>query len=344
MAAMISEQNGLIASVIVVCLNGRAYLDNCLNAVLDQELPPEKYEVLLVDNNSSDGSADYVEQKFPRVRVVRYDHNYGYYEAFNRTAASLAQGKYLIPLPQDTIVHRKWLSELTRVAESDDQALICLVNSINPTTSDFPEKEREAWPEYVYLMGTTRLGQTHPKKWPFSPDIVPVLTYSGVSALLKRDILTKTGYFFDSGLSHFIGDADLGLRVSVLGYTVVLVPTAVVYHVEDNKSWLDIRLLLRALLGARDYIVAYYRNMYGLEFLLFLPFLLLGVPLKAFALRSSLWQRILLFLVALPMSPLALLMAAFLFPRYVWRRREVLSKRRTGKFWLLRTIWTGDRL
>jgi GT2 family glycosyltransferase len=332
----------MIVSVIVVSFNGRPYLHDCLNSVLDQqEMSQSSYEVILVDSHSTDGSATYVENTFPTVQVIRLDRNYGYYEAFNRVAASVALGKYLIPLPQDTILHRKCLAELVKAADKNEQALVCLVNSVDPTAPDYAKKEREGWPQYVYLLSTTRLGQTHPKRWPFSPDTVQVLTYSGVSALMKRDVLTKTGRYFDSELNHFIGDMDLGLRVNVAGYKVILVPTAVVYHIEDNKNWSDMRLLWRALLGARDRIVAYYQNMYGLEFLLFLPFLLLGLPLKAYALRSGFVQRTLLFVIALPMTPLAFLLAVPFFAKNADKKEDVLSRRRTDRFWLLRTVLTG---
>jgi GT2 family glycosyltransferase len=339
---MTAAQPEPIISVIIVGYNGKPYLKACLESVLDQDLPQAQYQVLYVDNNSSDGSADYVREAYPGVEVIALESNLGYYEAFNR-ASRQAEGKYLIALPQDTIAHRKWLSELARVASAEPDVLICLVNTVNPTAPDFRVRDREGWTDWVYLMSTTRLGQTTPQRWPFSEQIVPVLAYSGVSALIKREALSLTGYFFDSSISHFLGDVELGLRVNVLGYRAVLVPTAIVYHVEDNKQWLNGRLLLRALCGARDNFVVYYINMYTLEYILFLPLLLLGVPLKAFAQRKGLALRTLLFAIALPLSPVAFLLAVLAFPRHAAKRREVLAKRRTGRFWLLGAV-LGDSI
>jgi GT2 family glycosyltransferase len=329
--------------VIVVGFNGRWYLQDCLSSVLDQEMPQDEYEIIFVDNDSTDGSADYVKGSFPSVKVIELERNYGYYEAFNWVGTSVARGKYLIALPQDTIVHTKWLSELVRVADSESDVLVCLVNSVNPTAPDFEDKKRTGWVKWVYLMGTAKLGQTTPKRWPFCEETVPVLAYSGVSALIKRESLALTGYFFDPLISHFLGDVELGLRVSVSGYKVVLVPTAIVYHIEDNKNWSNARLLLRALEGARDNFVVYYRTMYTLEFILFLPLLLLGVPLKAYAQRAGYLQKSLLFAVALPLSPIALALAVLSFPKHAQQRRAILSKRKRDRFWLLRTILNGDR-
>jgi hypothetical protein len=81
----------------------------------------------------------------------------------------------------------------------------------------------------------------------------------------------------------------------------------------------------------------------GLEFALFLPLLMAGVALKSFALRNSFLQSALLFAMALPLSPLALLLAVISFPKHSEHRKQILSKRATPRFWLLKTILSGDR-
>lgn len=329
-------------SVIVVGYSGRRYLEDCLSSVLDQELPADAYEVLYVDNHSSDGSVAYVREAFPSVQVIAFAENVGYYEAFNRVAQEVARGQYLVPLPQDTIAHRLWLSELVRVAESESDVMLCLVNSIDPSAPDYARKEREGWPEWVYLLSTTRFGQTTPKRWPFFKETVPVLAYSGVSALIKREILAVSGDLFDSSISHWLGDVELGLRVNALGYRALLVPTAVVYHVDDNKDWRDLRLHLRALEGARDHYVVYYKNMYALEFALMIPLLLIGVPLKAFAQRKGFLEQLVLFGIALPLSPLAFVLALLSLHKHAEKRREILSKRTWDRFRLLRAVTGGS--
>ena len=60
-----------IASVIVLGYNGRQYLDACISSVIDQDMPRESYEIVFVDNASVDGSADFVIERFPDVRVLR---------------------------------------------------------------------------------------------------------------------------------------------------------------------------------------------------------------------------------------------------------------------------------
>ena len=105
-----------LASVIVLAYNDKPYLEECLASLLDQDLPDKDYEVIYADNASTDGSADFVEARFPRVRVVRLDKNYGFAEGNNR-AAETAQGRYVAFQNADTIVHRRWLPELARVPD-----------------------------------------------------------------------------------------------------------------------------------------------------------------------------------------------------------------------------------
>jgi GT2 family glycosyltransferase len=331
------------ASIIVIGFNGKRLLADCLRSLLDQDMPSEDYEVLYVDNNSTDGSVEFVQKVFPSIKIIEFKENRGFYYAFNEVAVNIAQGKYLVALPQDTILHKKWLSELVRVAEIEDDVKVCLANTVNPNSPDHELKEREDWIKWLHLMKTTKLGFVVPGRQPFSKEIVLMLAAVGTSGLIKRDLLTVTEYFFDPLLGHYSGDVELGLRVNVLGYKVALVPTSILYHIEEGKNWLDRRFLLRSLEGARDNILAYYKNMYSLEFILFLPFLLLGTPMKAYALRTTLARRTLFFMAALLLTPLAFLLAVLSFFRFARSRKEVLSKRKTDRFWLLRTILTSAR-
>jgi len=328
-------------SIIIIGYNGKRYLKNCLTSVFDQNTQ-DAYEVIYADNASVDGSAVFVKTEFPSVKVVSITHNLGYYETFNYIAKNYAKSPYLIALPQDTIVHQCWLSELIRAADSLEEIKICLVNSVNPPYPDFQKKERQNWIDWVYLMSTSRFGFTRPKRWAFSPKYVNVLAYSGVSALIKRDTLTLTEDYFDSSLSHFLGDVEIGVRINVLGGKVILVPTAIVYHIEDNKSWTDLNLLLRSLEGARDTFVVYYKNMFTLEFLAFLPFLLIGTPLKITALRINPYVKTLLAFIAILMTPIAFFLALFRLPQFHQKREQILSQRHNGRFWLFQTILKGD--
>ena len=71
------------ASVIIIGFNGLKFIDDCLQSVLDQEIPLSNYEVILVDNASTDGMPEYVANKFPDVRVIKLNKNKGFNDACN---------------------------------------------------------------------------------------------------------------------------------------------------------------------------------------------------------------------------------------------------------------------
>ena len=153
-------------SVIIIGRNGEAYLPGCLSSLFDQR-SSFQYEIIYVDNASTDDSVAYVEDHFPEVTVIPLKQNLGYYGAFNYAAQTVALGRYLLPLPQDTVLHKKCLQELVNVADRDPDVKICLVNTVNPGAPDYAVQEREAWIKHVYLMSTSRLGVTLPRQWAF---------------------------------------------------------------------------------------------------------------------------------------------------------------------------------
>src|SRR5437867_4234549 len=102
---------GPLASVIILGYWGRAFVDDCLSSVLDQDLAPERYDVLYVDNGSRDRAGELVRERYPRARVLELDHNYGYAEG-NNIGFRNTTGNIVVFLNEDTAVHRSWLREL----------------------------------------------------------------------------------------------------------------------------------------------------------------------------------------------------------------------------------------
>lgn len=96
-------------SVIIPVWNGRPYLDACLDALLAQE--PPGFEIILVDNASTDGSADYVADHYSQVQLIRNRDNRGFAGACN-IGLKAASGRIFVLLNQDTRVYPGWLSVL----------------------------------------------------------------------------------------------------------------------------------------------------------------------------------------------------------------------------------------
>ncbi|HET6572062.1 MAG TPA: glycosyltransferase family 2 protein [Fimbriiglobus sp.] len=105
-------------SVLIVNYNGAKHLPACLSALERQSVPRDRFEVVVVDNASADGSADLVRERSPWVKLVPLDRNAGFAGGTN-IAARHARGRLLVLLNNDTVPDPYWLEELLRVADEN---------------------------------------------------------------------------------------------------------------------------------------------------------------------------------------------------------------------------------
>ena len=96
-------------AVIVVNWNGLRHLEACLSSLVDQTYP--HFEVVMVDNGSSDGSVDFVRARFPPVRIIRNEENLGF-AAGNNVGIRQTESAFVATLNNDAWVEPNWLEEL----------------------------------------------------------------------------------------------------------------------------------------------------------------------------------------------------------------------------------------
>ena len=338
-----SNTRNPIASVIVINYNDRGYIRDCLASLLDQKMGKDEFEIIFADNGSTDGSVDFVSDGFPDVRVIAFDRNYGFCEGNNRAAES-ARGKYVVFLNVDTVVHRKWLPELVKTAEGDAEIKACQSNMLMPWVEEFQPVEREKYVRNVYYYDICRYGFAAYKCVPFDRSPIDSLFLEGSCFLIEKDWLEHSGYFFDPDLGFYCEDMDLALRVNVSGYKTVTVPTSVVYHFNSfpMKARADRGSIRKAVQIVRNRILAFYKNMTNSEFILFLPFLLLGSPLKVREFGWSPWKKLIYALGAVPVTLVGLQNALLALKRFKTKRQHNLSKRRRDRWWLLKRLLTSN--
>src|SRR5512135_3455501 len=109
-----------LASIVILNWNGKPYLEACLDSVLHQ--CDGKYEVLLVDNGSTDGSSAYVREKYPSVRVIDAGSNLGF-AGGNNLGVRSAAANIVVLLNNDSVVQPGWLLAL-RTAMDDPAAVL----------------------------------------------------------------------------------------------------------------------------------------------------------------------------------------------------------------------------
>lgn len=235
------------------------------------------FEVILVDNFSTDDSIEYVGKRYPHfVRVIRNPENYGFAKA-NNIGIKAAKGKYIVVLNNDTKVAPQWLEKLVAAAEKDEQVGMCaskILSMQNPRIIDSTGL-------CIYPDGTSRQRGWQEKDEGQFDDKTDVLLPSGCASLYRRAMLEQIGYF-DERYFAFCEDTDLGLRARLAGWECVFVPSAVVYHhysgswgkqplkkiflIERNRLLLVFKLfpLLEILKSYYYYLIRCYYHVYGI--------------------------------------------------------------------------------
>ena len=209
-------------SVIVVNLNGRALLGECLSSIAAQEHAAA--QVILVDNGSTDDSVDFVHHTFPAVQVIEAGRNLGFAAGCN-LGARYAAGEFLAFLNNDARADPGWLRAMVDAARADP-AIACVGAKIL-------NQEGQA----IDFVGTGmtlsgrgfQIDEGMPATLDWYDEPREVLAPCGGAMLIRRDLFWQMGGFDDEFMAYY-EDVDLGWRLWLSGYQVWLAPAAVVYH------------------------------------------------------------------------------------------------------------------
>jgi len=212
-------------SVIIVNYNGKELLKKCLESLFKVEY--ENFEVILVDNNSTDRTLEFVTKNYPSIIIIKLDSNKGFAEP-NNIGSKIAKGDYLLFLNNDTIVTPDFISKMIKVVENDKKIGICQSLLLKPdgsidSSGDFIDK----------------LGIVYNSKTKID-EIREISSARGASMLIREKIFDELGGFDEKFFVSF-EDVDLSWRAWILGYRVILIPASVVYHtggttIEKMKS------------------------------------------------------------------------------------------------------------
>jgi len=240
-------------TVIVLNFNGRDYLGACLDSLLALDYPRDRLELLVVDNGSVDGSAAFVRQAYPDVRLLELPDNRGF-AAGNNAGAQAARGTYLAFLNNDMRVDPRWLIEMVEAIQTADDVVSVGARILTWDGSGID-----------FVGGTLNfygMGFQPEDMVKASEGVHEVLFACGGAMLIRRDIFLESGGFDESFFAYF-EDVDLGWRLWVLGYRVLLAPRAVAYH-RGHATGKKFEVERRALLYERNALAAILKN-YGDE-------------------------------------------------------------------------------
>ena len=202
-------------SIIIVNYNGKELLQKCLDSLLNVRY--DNFEIILVDNNSTDGTVEFITKNHPSIIIIKLDSNKGFAEP-NNIAAKLAKGEYLLFLNNDTIVTPNFISEMVKVMETDKKIAICQSLLLKPDGSI------DSSGDFIDNLGVVYNSKTK------IDEIREVSSAKGASMLVRSDIFKKLNGF-DQKFFVTFEDVDLCWRSWILGYRVLIIPTSIVYHV-----------------------------------------------------------------------------------------------------------------
>ena len=199
--------NQVITSLIVLNYNTKNFMAELLPTLMRQTYPKNKMEIIVADNGSKDGSADYIAKNFPSVRLLRFPKNYGVADGFNRCVAK-ARGKYLIFVNSDTMIPPKVISLLVKKAEDTGAAIVYSLD-YRPGTDLSKTTLRKADTLNIILGN--------------SPDVIDdyddVAFANFVCPVVNRDAVKLP--LFDSEYFAYGEDLYLGFRVKLQGKKIV---------------------------------------------------------------------------------------------------------------------------
>jgi GT2 family glycosyltransferase len=219
----------VLASVIIVNYNGCRFLEDCLRAVLDQELG-EPFEVTLVDNGSTDNSVAYVRRAFPTVGVIEARRNLGF-AGGNNLGIGAARGRYIVLLNNDTQVRAGWLKALVAAAEQNPGAgaIAAKLLFVDPANTI-----QNAGSLLLSDGSGADRGFREPDRGQYDT-AEEVFGACGASVLYRRQMLEDVGVF-DETFFMYYEDTDLNWRMRLRGWSVLYEPDAVVDHVHAGSS------------------------------------------------------------------------------------------------------------
>lgn len=249
---LVGESGKPLVTVITVNYNGRHHLERCLPSLLVTS--NAKIEVIVVDNGSSDGSIEWLHDRYPEIRVLPLNANRGF-GAANRLGVEAAQGAFIAFLNNDTEVEPGWLDTLLEALESDEEiAAACSTLRL----LDHPEVINARGG------GMSKLGYgfDHEFRFPFERDREgrrDVLFPTAAAMLMRRRDWESSGGF-DRAFFMYHEDVDLGWRLWILGKRVVVCADSIVYHRFGGTTNSVRGAEWRAHLGMRHNVRALIKN------------------------------------------------------------------------------------
>lgn len=326
-------------TIQIVTYNNLKYLPDCLKSIFDQIY--KDFQVLIVDNNSQDGTVDFLRQNYPEVAIFQNKRNLGFAKA-NNQGIKLLHSPYVVFCNPDVIMDSDWLENIMKMAESDNYKKFGSFGGkllrLKIIDNDFNEIQKTDRIDscglkilkshrIVELGAGKRSGKFSGNK--------EVFGQSAALALYRRqalnDCLLKTKYnsdgeYFDEDFFFYKEDVDLAWRLRLLGWQSMLVAGARAYHLRslsgsDQQGMKQIfknrkkQSKLSKFYSYRNHFLVLNKNQFNINFFKYSPHILWYEMKKFFYILFFEWS-----------SLSALFQVIKLLPKILHKRKLIFKK------------------
>lgn len=288
-----SKQTSVKVAVIILNWNGKMLMEEFLPTLI-ANTPSDIAEIVVADNGSTDDSIVLLNEKFPSVKIIAFDKNYGFAEGYNKAIAQ-TENPYTVLLNSDVEVTPGWLDEPVATLDYDPS-----IAAVQPKIRAQRNKDHFEYAGaaggfidiygYPYCRG--RLLHVVEKDEGQYDTQIDVLWATGACLFIRTDVYKKEGGLDARFFAHQ-EEIDLCWRLRARGYRIVCTPKSVVYHI--GGATLQVESPRKTFLNFRNNLLMLYKNLpkndlkrvfrirFWLDYIAATKFLLTGHPKNAWA-------------------------------------------------------------
>lgn len=235
-------------SVVLLNWNGKNFLEKFLHYII-KYTDPKLADIVVIDNASNDNSLEII-RKFPIVKIVQLDKNYGFATGYNKGLEQL-DAKYFLLLNTDVEVTENWLLPMYNLMENNKNIAVCgpkLLNYFDKTLFEYAGAAGGFVDKYAYPFCRGRIFDTIEEDNGQYDSAIKCLWVSGAALMIRSEMFFHVGKFDDFFFAHQ-EEIDLCWRIKNLGYDIIFEPKSIVYHVgggtlhksNPHKTFLNFR-------------------------------------------------------------------------------------------------------
>lgn len=253
--------------MIIVNYNTRDLVSDCIDSII-KNTRDVSFEIIVVDNDSKDGSVDHILNLFPQVRIFPLNENIGFGKA-NNIGVKHAIGDFIFFLNSDTVLLNDAISILANYLKINSSVGLCggqLYDKNRKPTVSYLE-----YPNFCSLLSMIIMGKISNKILPIYPT-KKSFAISGADMMLRRSFIDRFGAF-DPDFFMYYEDLELSYRVQRNGLKIHLVPEAHILHFHDMSPKIkgdQISDLDLCTIQSRYFYIGKVKGLFVMNILLFL--------------------------------------------------------------------------